>query len=139
MSYEQQYRDIANYFAANFTLLTAQQIQWGMARFTKPEVKEGDPIGSSWVRFNIVPFQDKSEGYLGKNEPTRSKGTIVVQCFTPQGVGEIYGRKVADGVADVFKSAQFSGVDCDETVIRALPQNDGWQQLNAETDFISNV
>ena len=128
MSYEAEYVAIADRFRTLWTGTVPERVQWGNARFSRPDPSPSAPEDTSWVRFNILTGGPVQTGYIGGKR--RTQGIVSIQCFTPTGVSEVYARRLADKVMDIFDRKLFEAITCRTAYIDHVPPGDGWQQMN---------
>jgi hypothetical protein len=90
----------------------------------------------NWVRLSVVD-QSRTQETLGKktNRKYRSGGQIFVQVYTATDTGVKSGDIISTEARDIFEGESFSGVDCNNGLIRPSGANGKWYQHLVEIDF----
>jgi hypothetical protein len=65
----------------------------------------------------------------------RTRGTIIVQVFTPLNSGTRLAMTHGDTIAEIFRDVQFSGITCREAHIEDIGEFEGRWQTNIVVPF----
>jgi hypothetical protein len=109
MSYTAAQTAIENEFATGFT---ACAIKYENVEFIQtPHI--------SFAELRVIDFSSHQAEISGNTSVLhRNTGIIIVNIYTPKGIGTITGRALADKAAGVFRRKQFSGITCRSPVVR---------------------
>jgi hypothetical protein len=137
MSILTEHVEIGRRFNQEWNGLTT--ISWPNVTFNPPDQLPD----SKWVRFNILddpppgaPYSlQKSIGSPGNNI-VRYTGTIVVQCFTGLGKGNLPGLALADKVEQIFNGFIGTNFKCLIGATKDIGvDKNGWYQVNVSIPF----
>lgn len=62
-------------------------------------------------------------------------GLITLSIFVKENIGTNLARKLVDQVFPIFHRQSFDGILCRETQIDTIGAQDGWYQINLNTEF----
>lgn len=83
------------------------------------------PIDGSYAALEIHSNPGICISTSGSHLLERTTGLIVVTIYTPLGVGTRPGRLLADTAADIFRFAQFGGIQCRGAEIKRIGEHEG--------------
>lgn len=128
MSFENERRDIEARFSTAWAATTP--VAYGNVPLEPPQ-------NSSWVRLTILDgdAQQVSIGTGVAGAIHRNAGLIIAQIFTALGAGERPARLLADQVANIFRSAQFSDIICRSPRVEVIGDTGGYYQVNVAVPF----
>lgn len=129
MSYESERAAIEGRWAAQWTA-TASDYE-GVA-FTVPN----PAAGNSWARIRILngTAVQASTGAPNSNVH-RHPGVIVINLFSPSGVGTKAARALGDTAAAIFRNQVFGGVHCLAASVASNGVDGPWLQTTISIPF----
>jgi hypothetical protein len=117
--------------------------RWQTAALVATTAYEGVPFNvptppgsASWARLTIRDGE-AFQATLGSPNSNvhRHPGVIIVQLFTPSGVGTNDARALADTAATLFRNAVFDGVHCLAASVAVIGVDGPWLQTNVSIPF----
>lgn len=94
------------------------------------------PPDAAWVRFSVLPGATSEIG-IGNpgHQLHRFMGIVVVGIFVPLNKGEKKARQLADKVVNIFKGADFEGVNTWAPYMSIIGESGGYFQVNVTANF----
>ncbi|MDJ0952477.1 MAG: phage tail terminator-like protein [Acidimicrobiia bacterium] len=125
MSFDAERQVIETRFEAN----------WSATPVRYPNVKFSTKDQTEFVAIQHIP-DDKMEKSLGTDPVQyRSYGDIVVQIFVKPNSGAARALQLADLVADVWRSAKFSGITVMAPRVAIVGVIEGWYQVDVISPY----
>lgn len=126
-TYKSQYSTLASMF----------NIGWGNESAVQYENLLYTPVvGTKWCRFSV----NNGEAFLSSigsplANATRYTGVVIVQCFTPLGLGSSTALEMADKAINIFNGQVKEGYHFRAGYSVKAGDSDGWHQVNAIIPF----
>jgi len=128
MTFETQERAFETRFDSNWS---HTPIKW-------PNIAFNSKDKSEYVTFSNIT-DDVKEKSLGSNPVLyRYFGDIVIQIFVVSNSGATRALQLAELVADIWRSAQFSGITMKATKMVTVGVQEGWYQLDVISPYYVN-
>ena len=124
MSFLLEKRTIEEYFSA----------QWGSTTplyFENQTANNADP---EWLRLTIQNA-DSFQASLGSNPDYRYIGVLFFQIFVKPNTGSGRAMELVDIIEELFRSQTIGGITFKVPVVRKVPDNSEWYQVNISIDF----
>jgi len=93
---------------------------------------------TEYVAFTNVTDDVKEKSIGGPTVLYRYFGNIVIQIFVLPNSGATRALQLAELVADIWRSAQFSGITMGATKAVTVGVQDGWYQVDAISPYYRN-
>lgn len=125
MSFNTVRRDIEKRLNDNWKIT---RIAFDNVEFTQPAENE------TWVKLRIMEDSVNRKN-IGMPGVHRHSGTIIIEIFTPQGIGTKLMREHAADIAEIFRDVQFNGITCREARFVVAGEGDGWYKGRVAVQF----
>lgn len=126
-SYKKQYGTLASLFHTGWG--TESDIQFENLAYTPT-------VGTKWVRFSILGGEANFSSIGSPNSNSiRNTGVIVVQCFSPLGLGAMSALEMADKALNIFRCSTETNYHFKAGYVSAGSSSNGWHQVNANIPF----
>lgn len=104
-------------------------------KFTPPE--QSGPSEGCWVRLTVRSGDSVQVSFGGGDKGRhRAVGLIIIQCFVPEGKGELRARELADYAASIFRNAAMpNGITAKSPRVSYQGNSGGYYQLNLEVPY----
>lgn len=100
-----------------------------------PANVSGKPTnGANWVRIKIIPG-NRRKNEVGSAGAWFSNGIVLIQVFTPEGIGGGMADTIADHVEDAFRGKRTNHCKFVEISQNDIGVRDGWYQINVTVTY----
>jgi len=128
MTFETQERAFETRFNSNWS---HTPIKWPNIAFASKDKTE-------YVVFSNITDDVKEASIGGPNVLYRYTGIIAIQIFVVSNSGATRALQLAELVADIWRSAQFSGITMKATRMVTVGVQEGWYQLDVLSPYYVN-
>jgi hypothetical protein len=87
-----------------------------------------------WARFSVV-WGESFQADLGTNTRDRHVGMMVIQIFSPIGLGDGDAIKLADVIKQNFRKTKVSGITWRTPSLGTVGRDEQWWQTNVSCPF----
>lgn len=110
--------------------------QYSTTAFTFENETFTPPTDAGWVRFSVRhrPGGQETLGAVG-NRRFRRRAVVVCQIYTPSNQGLQESDQIVQAIRTIFEAVSFSGLDFNDTEVRASPPVDEWHVQIIEAFF----
>lgn len=125
MTFDTERQVFEDRFSTNWTQTS---VKWPNVKFTTKEHTE-------YVAFNNVTDESKEKSLGTDPVLYRYFGQIVIQIFVMPNSGATRALQLAELVADIWRSAKFSGITMESTSVVTVGIIEGWYQVDVISPY----